>query len=73
MSSKRRWSKKSANFVSSPKIDAFLREVIEVSKRHSLSISHEDHHGSFEVEEFDKFNADWLFSAAENVERKEKP
>lgn len=51
----------------SDKVRAFLDEVLEASKRHGLSISHEDGHGSFIVEQFKQDNIDWLNDAAESV------
>lgn len=41
----------------------FLEEIDEVSRKHGLSISHEDGHGAFIVEEYDESNIDWLFEA----------
>lgn len=51
------------------KIDAFLAEVIEISKRHGLSIGHEDGHGGFLVHKFSQHNADWLMAAADETDR----
>ena len=45
------------------KIDAFIAEIIEVSKKHGLSISHEDAHGAFEIENYDEENSKWLLYA----------
>jgi hypothetical protein len=45
------------------RVDAFLEEVIAVSKKHGLSISHEDRHGAFEIEKFSESNASWLRAA----------
>lgn len=41
----------------------FLDEIHSVCKRHGLSISHEDGHGSFIIENYDERNIDWLFDA----------
>ncbi len=50
-----------------PKVDAFLIEIDEVCKRHGLSISHEDAHGSFLVAPYDAEHLvpwlPWLMSA----------
>lgn len=59
----KRWSATQNTEVENAKIDAFLAEVIEVSKKHGLSISHEDAHGAFEVKEFSESSADWLMNA----------
>lgn len=45
---------------------AFLDELVEVYRRHGFSLSHQDSHGSFEVEEFDEYNVEWLYQA--NIE-----
>jgi hypothetical protein len=45
------------------KIDRFLAEVIEVSKKHGFSISHEDGQGAFVIETADDENYDWLLAA----------
>lgn len=55
-----RWSSKKGDNIESKKIDAFIEEVIAVSKKHGLSISHEDGHGAFEIEKFSEANASWL-------------
>ena len=48
---------------SDEKVDAFIEEVIEVCKRHELSISHEDGHGTFEIEKYSESNVKWLRQA----------
>lgn len=52
----------------SDKVKAFLSEIEEVCKRHGLSISHEDGHGSFIIEKFDPYNISWLNDADERGE-----
>lgn len=42
----------------------FLEDIDEVCKKHNLSISHEDGHGSFIIEEYDEWNIKWLFNAS---------
>lgn len=51
----------------SERVRVFLDEVADVCKRYGLSISHEDGHGSFIVEEFKQDNIDWLNQASEDV------
>lgn len=46
-----------------PKMQAFLNDIVEVYKKHGLSLSHEDYHGAFCVECFDEDNVKWLFDA----------
>lgn len=41
----------------------FLEEIKSVCKKHNLSISHEDGHGAFIVDDYDEFNINWLFNA----------
>lgn len=48
-----------------PLIDAFLADIIAVCERHQLSISHEDRHGSFIIEDFDPGLGRWLFNASD--------
>ena len=49
-----------------PEIDAFLFELAAVCKKHGLSISHEDGHGAFEVENYDEKLSDWLMDAIDS-------
>lgn len=42
---------------------AFLLDLIEVYKRHGLSLAHEDSHGAFLVERYSEINAEWLLEA----------
>lgn len=42
---------------------AFLSDLADVCKRHNLSLSHEDGHGSFIVEDYDSRNIEWLLEA----------
>lgn len=48
------------------RMKVFLEEIDSVCKRHGLSISHEDYHGVFLIEEYDKGNIEWLFGASKN-------
>lgn len=49
----------------SEKTLAFLSEIVDVSRRHGLSLSHEDSQGGFLVEPLDERNIDWLLLAYE--------
>lgn len=42
---------------------AFLRELAALCKKHGRSISHEDGHGAFIIEEFSRRNIEGLFCA----------
>jgi hypothetical protein len=64
---KERWIQRRADFGESPAIDAFLADVIEVCKRHGLSIGHEDQHGGFVVSEYDEGCSEWLRNASDDT------
>lgn len=49
--------------ITSKQIQNFLNDIEEVCKKHGLSISHEDGHGGFMIEEFDEELMDWLNEA----------
>lgn len=58
---KEKWNIKDGKFVETPQnIIDFYNEIDEVCKKYNLSISHEDGHGAFIVEEYDKKNIEWL-------------
>lgn len=56
----RRWCPDASQEVENARIDAFLAEIEAVCRKHKLSISHEDGHGAFEIEDFDESNLRWL-------------
>ena len=47
--------------------DLFIEDVIEVYKKHGLSISHEDGHGAFLIEPISVHNIEWLRDAMDNT------
>ena len=48
-------------------IELFLDEIIEVCKKHGLSISHEDEQGAFLIEDYDEeMYSNWLRQAIDN-------
>ena len=49
------------------KVTDFIREVIKLSKKFELSISHEDQHGGFEVEDYDDCFTAWLSQASDKT------
>lgn len=49
------------------RIKDFLEDVVSLCKKHNLTISHEDGHGAFIIEEYDKFNLEWLHQADINI------
>ena len=46
--------------VEMPRVDAFIEDVVAVCTKHGMSISHEDGHGAFEIEDYDESCSDWL-------------
>lgn len=58
-----RWGVAQGRYVESPKVDAFLQEVIEVCAKHGLSLTHEDGQGAFGVIELDEDAINWLRQA----------
>jgi hypothetical protein len=63
------WDFGKNRFVEMPaEMEAFLREIAEVSKKHGLSIGHEDRHGAFEIDPYDEDNVDWLMHAYKHYE-----
>jgi hypothetical protein len=41
----------------------FLKDIEEVGKKHNMSISHEDGHGAFAIQEYKESNLKWLADA----------
>lgn len=63
------WDKTIRNMREMPeRMKVFLEEIDSVCKRHGLSISHEDYHGAFIIEEYDEGNIKWLSHAYKNYE-----
>jgi hypothetical protein len=48
------------------RMEQFLEDIKKMCKKHNLSISHEDYHGVFLIEEYDEDNIEWLFGASKN-------
>ncbi len=44
-------------------VDAFLQDIIKVCYEHNMSLSHEDSHGGFLVEDLNESNFSWLYAA----------
>jgi hypothetical protein len=58
------WDCIERRFVEKPsKMLEFFEEIDLVCKLYNLSISHEDGHGAFVIEEYDEFNIRWLKNA----------
>jgi hypothetical protein len=43
--------------------DAFLDDLVQVYRRHDMSLSHEDEHGAFIIERYRLANENWLRGA----------
>ena len=52
-------------------MEDFLNDIKMICKKYNLSISHEDYHGAFLIEEYNKDNIDWLFNACKYYKDKE--
>lgn len=58
------WDRTKLCRVDMPKeMEDFLNDIKMICKKHNLSISHEDYHGAFLIEEYDEDNIKWLFNA----------
>ena len=58
------WNKKIQQFEKMQKIMYdFLKEIESTCRIYNLSISHEDGHGAFIIEEFKEHNLRWLANA----------
>lgn len=69
----KRFDASTSERVENPKVDAFLAEILDVCRRHGLSISHEDSHGGFLVTPFDESTAAWLNDASINIDPPKAP
>lgn len=49
----------------------FLNEIEKICKKYDLSISHEDSHGAFIIEDYDDYNIEWLKDAIDHTSKKE--
>lgn len=58
--------KKHKTITTPPKMESFLKDIVAVYKKYGLSLSHEDCHGAFIVEEFDEHNVKWLYEAGKD-------
>lgn len=57
------WDDINGIWLKDKKYENFFNEIENVCKKYNLSISHQDHHGSFEIEKFDEYNIKWLKEA----------
>lgn len=52
----------------SKKVEDFLLEVRNLCKKHGLSISHEDGHGSFVIVEYADWGDKWISAAIDGTD-----
>jgi hypothetical protein len=57
------WDCRVKGEVENEKATAFLKDIVAVYKKHGLSLVHEDHNGSFEIEDYKEDNVFWVMSA----------
>jgi hypothetical protein len=62
-----RYNTATGQYVQSDKQDAFLNEIIEVCKKHGMSISHQDNQGSFLITKFNHKDKEWLLKARDSM------
>ena len=63
------WDNISGKRIPTPdKMTAFFQDIIEVYRKHGLSISHEDGHGAFIIEPYSEANVEWLKDALKEYE-----
>lgn len=54
-------------------IARFLLHIDRVCKHHGISLSHEDHHGAFVLENYNHKRRDWLWKATEKFKHPIQP
>ena len=54
------------------RIKNFMREYEELCIRHGMSLSHEDYQGAFIIDEYDKDNVEWVKSALDGFEIRDR-
>ncbi len=59
-----RWSQKQGKRIENSEVEEFLKDLIEVYKKHGFSLAHEDTQGGFIVEKFNEENVEWLMQAS---------
>lgn len=63
------WSLIENDDIETPKnIINFLNEITKIYKKYNLSLSHEDSHGAFIIENYDEYNIKWLKNSLINGE-----
>lgn len=65
----KRWSRQSSEEEVFPLVDLFLADIGQLCRHHNMSISHEDGHGGFIVEQFSEERFNWLNAASVDIEK----
>ena len=60
----KRWNEKINKRIESKEADEFLNDIIEVCKKHGLSLSHEDVGGGFLIDDYNETDTKWVKAAA---------
>ena len=63
-----RWNVATNRKEVNPLVDAFLEDLLFLCKKHGLSLSHEDGHGAFLVENYEESNSLHLEKAFINID-----
>lgn len=64
----KRWNVCAGKNVENPRVDAFLREIVDVCKRHKMSLAHEDTQGAFIIHGLRELNLEWLLNATDETD-----
>lgn len=59
-----RWNIKLEQDTENKQADEFLSDIVSICVKHGLSLSHEDSHGAFLIEDYDEENISWIEDAA---------
>ncbi len=68
-----RWNCRKSRYTENVAIDAFIQEVLAVCRSHGFSISHEDSHGAFIIENYTASRDNWLRAAHDDTTRTSDP
>ena len=55
------------NYMESPEVDNFLKDIFKVYQDHGMAIAHEDYQGGFEVVDLEKQFVEWMWAASDKT------
>lgn len=58
------WHKSDKKELPNSAVDAFIRDIVDVYKKHGMSIAHEDSQGAFIIEDCHDNNIEWLLESS---------